>query len=141
MCTRKSILSGICLLFSLILTAQKKDSVTDLPYSNKTEVSEQALESLFQSRGKIAINLAPGFLLEGNIENKSSHGNSVMSLLIKIQTPPGGLLSITRYKDPNGHLFYSGNLLKLHEPEGMILVEKDERYYFIETQQRFLVSE
>lgn len=139
--TLKSILSGICLLFSLVLTAQKKDSFTDLPYSNKTEVSEQALESLFQSWGKVSINLAPGFLLTGNIENKSTHGNSAMSLLVKVENHPGGLLSITRYKDPNGHLFYSGNLLKLHEPDGMILVEKDGRYYFIETQQRFLVSE
>jgi hypothetical protein len=45
--TLKTVLSSICMLFSLILTAQKKDSPTDLPYSNKIEVSTIALESLF----------------------------------------------------------------------------------------------
>jgi hypothetical protein len=29
----------------------------------------------------------------------------------------------------------------LHEPDGMVLVEKDKRYFFIETQQRYLVTE
>jgi hypothetical protein len=139
--TLKSILSGLCLFFSLTLMAQKKDSVADLPYVNKTEVSEQVLESLFQFKDKISIDLAPGFRLEGNIQNKLNHGNAVISLLIKVENRPGLMLSITRYKDSNGHLFYSGNLLKLHETDGWVLVEKDQHYYFIETQQRFLVSE
>ncbi|HEY4967537.1 MAG TPA: hypothetical protein VII28_14125 [Puia sp.] len=139
--TLKSILSGLFLLFSISLIAQKKDAVTDLPYSNKTEISDQVLESLFQSTGKISINLAPGFRLEGNIQNKSYHEDSVISLLIKLENREGALLSITRFKEPNGHLFYSGNLLKLHDAEGLVLTEKDNHYYFIETQQRFLVSE
>jgi hypothetical protein len=139
--TLKSILPGLCLFFSLSLIAQKKEAATDVPYSNKIEVSDQVLESLFQFTGKISIDLAPGFRLEGNIQNKSNHGNSVISLLISVENRPGSLLSITRYKDPNGHLFYSGNLLKLHEADGWLLVEKDRHYYFIETQQKFLVSE
>jgi len=36
--TLKTILTGLGLLFSLILSAQKSDSPTDLPYSNKIEV-------------------------------------------------------------------------------------------------------
>lgn len=141
MYTLKSILSGLCLFLSLSLFAQKKDSAGDLPYSNKTEISDQVLESLFQFTGKISIDLAPGFRLEGNIQNKSNHGNAVISLLINVENRAGSMLSITRYKDTNGHLFYSGNLLKLHETDGWVLVEKDQHYYFIETQQRFLVSE
>lgn len=139
--TLKSILSGLCLIFSLSLIAQKKGSATELPYSNKTEISDKVLESLFQFTGKISIDLAPGFRLEGNVQNKSNHGNAVISLLINVENRPGSMLSITRYKDPNGRLFYSGNLLKLHETDGWLLVEKDQHYYFIETQQRFLVSE
>jgi hypothetical protein len=139
--TLKSIISGLCLFVSFNLIAQKKDSGTDLPYSNKTEVSTQVLESLFQPTGKISIDLAPGFRLDGNIQNKSNHGNAVLSLLINVENRPGSMLSITRYKDSNGHLFYSGNLLKLHETDGWVLVEKDQHYYLIETQQRFLVSE
>ena len=139
--TLKTILSGFCLLCSLMLSAQKKDSPTDLPYSNKIEVSNQALESLFLSPENISLDLAPGFRLEGKIQNKSDHGHSVISLLIKVDSRPGGMLSISRYKDPKGNIFYAGHLLKLHEPEGMMLVEKDQHYYFIETQQRFLVAE
>jgi hypothetical protein len=139
--TLKSFLSVLCMLFSLSLIAQRKDSVTDLPYSYKSEVSKQALESLFQSSDKISVDLAPGFRLEGNIQNKSNHGNAVISLLINVANRHGSMLSITRYKDANGHLFYSGNLLKLHDTEGWVLVEKDQHYYFVETQQRFLVSE
>jgi hypothetical protein len=139
--TLKTILSGSCLLCSLMLSAQKKDAKEELPYSNKIEVSSQALEALFQSQQNISIDLAPGFRIEGKIENKSDHGNDNTSLLIKLENNSGGLLNISRYIDAKGIVYYAGRLLKLHEPEGMMLVEKDKRYYFIETQQRFLVAE
>jgi hypothetical protein len=141
MYTLKSILSGICLLSSIALTAQKNDSLSDLPFANKTEVSGQALEYLFQLNGKIAIDLAPGFRLEGNIQNKSNHGGDVISMLIKLENRKGSLLSITRSRDTNGHIFYRGSLLKLHDSEVLVLVEKEHHYYFVETQQKFLVSE
>ena len=139
--TLKTIFSGLGLLFSLILSAQKSDSPTDLPYSNKIEVSIHALESLFLAPEIISLDLAPGFRLEGKIKNKSEHGGSVISLLIKVESRPGGMLSISRYTDSKGYIYYAGHLLKLHEPEGLMLVEKDQHYYFIETQQRFLVAE
>ena len=55
--TLKTILSGLCLLFSLMLSAQKMIRPTDLPYSNKIEVSNQALESLFHSPEIISLDL------------------------------------------------------------------------------------
>src|SRR5664279_2745585 len=91
--TLKMILSGFCLLLSLMLSAQKTDPSTNLPYSNKIEVSSQALESLFQSSDFISIEMAPGFRLDGKIQNKSNHSNSVISLLIKVDSRPGGLLN------------------------------------------------
>jgi hypothetical protein len=139
--TLKTILSAFCILFSLMLSAQKKDSPSELPYSNKIEVTGQALEALFLAPENISVELAPGFRIEGTIENKSNHGNSVVSMLIKMKTASGEMLSISRYRDPNGSIYYAGHLLKLHEHEGMMLVEKDKRYFFIETQQRFLVAE
>ncbi|HEV3221930.1 MAG TPA: hypothetical protein VGZ90_03590 [Puia sp.] len=139
--TLKTILSGLCLLCSLLLSAQEKNVPAELPYSNKIEVSDQSLESLFQAPENISLELAPGFHISGKIENKSDHGNSVISLLIKLNNTEGSMLSISRYKDPKGSIYYSGRLLKLHEPDGMVLVEKDKRYFFIETQQRYLVTE
>jgi hypothetical protein len=139
--TLKTILSAFCLLFSIMLSAQKKDGPSDLPYSNKIEVSDQSLEALFHSPENISLELAPGFRIEGTLENKTDHGNSVVSLLIKMKTASGGMLSISRYRDPNGSVYYTGHLLKLHEHDGMMLIAKDKRYYFIETQQRFLVTE
>src|ERR1700709_1869687 len=109
--TLKTILSGFCLLLSGMLSAQKNDPSADLPYSNKIELNTQALESLFQANENIAIDLAPGFRLEGKIQNKSAHGNSVNSLLIKVESRPGGMLSISRYKDPKGHIYYAGHLM------------------------------
>ena len=139
--TLKTILTSLGLLFSLILSAQKSDTPTDLPYSNKIEVSNKALESLFLAPEIISLDLAPGFRLEGKIKNRSDHGGSVTSLLIKVESRPGGMLSISRYTDPKGNISYAGHLLKLHEPVGLMLVEKDQHYYFIETQQKFLVAE
>jgi hypothetical protein len=138
--TLKTILTGSGLIFSLILSAQKNSS-TDLPYSNKIEVSSKALETLFLAPEIISLDLAPGLRLEGKIKNKSDHGSSVKSLLIQVDSRPGGMLSISRYTDPKGNIYYAGHLLKLHEQEGLMLVEKDQHYYFIETQQRFLVAE
>jgi hypothetical protein len=139
--TPKTILTGLGLLFSLILSAQKNDAPADIPYSNKIEVNSQALESLFLTPETISLDLAPGFRLEGKIKNKSEHGGLVTSLLIRVESRPGGMLSISRYTDPKGNIHYAGHLLKLHEPEGLMLVEKDQHYYFIETQQRFLLAE
>jgi hypothetical protein len=139
--TLKTILSGFCLLFSLVLTAQKNDSPHDIPYSNKIEVSTAALETLFRAPENISMDLAPGFRLEGKIQDKSAHGKTVISLLVKVESRPGGMLSISRYTDPKGNIYYAGHLLKLHDADGMMLVEKDQHYYLIETQQRFLVSE
>jgi hypothetical protein len=141
MYTLKTILSGFCLLFSVILSAQTKNPAAEFPYSNKIEVSDQALEALFRAPQHISMDLAPGFRLEGQIESKSDHGNSVTSLLIKLENNSGSMLSISRYTDPKGSIYYAGRLLKLHEPEGLMLVEKDNHYFFIETQQRFLVAE
>jgi len=128
-------------LFSHSLSAQKKEYATELPYSNKIAVSDQVLESFFQASGNISLEIAPEFRLVGNIQNRSTRGNSEVSMLIKLEGSPGGMLSISRYKDPNGHLYYTGHLLKLHESEGLMLVEKDQHYYFLETQQKFLVAE
>jgi hypothetical protein len=141
MTTLKTTITGISLLFGLTLSAQKKDTQQELPFSNKIEVSDQALEALFLAPENIDMQLAPGLRLEGRIQNKSVHGNAVTSLLIKVDSNPGGTLSISRYKDPNGKIYYAGRLLKLHEPDGMMLVEKDQHYFFLETQQRFLVAE
>jgi hypothetical protein len=141
MYTLKSFFCGLSLLFSITLIAQKKYADADLPYSNKTQVSDQVLESLFQTVGKISTELAPDLRLEGNIIYKSNHGDSIMSILIRVENRPGSMLSLTRYKNSNGHISYSGNLLKLHDTEGLVLIEKEQRYYFIETQQKFLVTE
>lgn len=139
--TLKTTITGISLLFGLTLSAQKKETQQEVPFSNKIEVSDQALEALFLAPENIDMQLAPGLRLEGRIQNKSVHGNAVTSLLIKVDSNPGGMLSISRYKDPNGKIYYAGRLLKLHEPDGMMLVEKDQHYFFLETQQRFLVAE
>jgi hypothetical protein len=138
--TLKSIFCNLCLLWSLTLSAQRKDAAANPPYSNKTEVSEQVLESLFQSAGKISMDVA-GFRLEGYIQNKSNHGDSIISLLIRVENRPGSTLSLTRYKNSNSYISYSGNLLRLHDNEGWILIEKEQHYYFLETQQKFLVTE
>jgi len=109
--TLKTILTSLGLLFSLILSAQKSDTPTDLPYSNKIEVSNKALESLFLAPEIISLDLAPGFRLEGKIKNRSDHGGYVTSLLIKVESRPGGMLSISRYTDPKGNISYAGQAL------------------------------
>ncbi len=137
----KAILCSFCLLFTLTVSAQNIATSADLPYSNKIEVSNKALESLFISPANVSIELAPGLHIQGTIENKTDHGSSTVSILIKLSGSHPGMLHVTRYKNPAGNIYYAGQLLKLHDAEGLMLVEKDQRYYFIETQQRFLVSE
>ena len=139
--TPKTILSGILLLLSQLSSAQKTAPPTDLPYSKKILLSEQVLESLFRLTDNVSVELGTGFHLEGKLLNKTPHGNSGVSLLIKVYSQPGGMLNITRFTDAHGKIYYTGRLLKLHEPNGMMLMEKDQHYYFIETQQRFLLSE
>ena len=139
--TLKTILSGILLLLSQLSSAQKTAPPTDLPYSKKILLTEQGLESLFQLTDHVSVDLGTGFHLEGKLLNKTFHGNSGVSLLIKVYSQPGGMLNITRFTDTHGKIYYTGRLLRLHEPNGMMLMDKDQHYYFIETQQRFLLTE
>jgi hypothetical protein len=137
----KTTISGICLLCSLVLSAQNKEAEPNLPYSNKIELNDQALESLFHSPENISLELGSGFHLQGRIQNKTDHGNSLVSLLIEVDNPTGAMFSLSRYTDPGGKIYYVGRLLKLHEPDGFLLVKEDQHYYFIATEQRFLVAE
>jgi hypothetical protein len=137
----KTTLSGICLLVGLVLSAQNKETDLNLPYSNKIELNDQALESLFHSEQNISLELGTGFHLEGKVQNKTDHGNSLISLLIEVSSAPGGMFSISRYVDPSGKIVYAGRMLKLHDPDGLLLVREDQHYYFIATEQRFLVAE
>jgi hypothetical protein len=137
----KTTITGICLLCGLVLSAQNKEAEINLPYSNKIELNDQALESLFHSPDNISLELGTGFRLQGRIQNKTDHGNSLVSLLIEVDNPTGALFSLSRYADPSGKIFYAGRLLKLHEPDGLLLVKEDQHYYFIATEQRFLVAE
>jgi hypothetical protein len=137
----KTIFISCCLMGSLKSSAQKTTSPAEIPYSNKIELNDLALEKLFQSQANVSVELGPGFRLEGTIQHRSDPGNALKTLLIHVSSKPGGTLSLSRYKDPEGHIFYAGHLMKLHEPDGMVLVENDNHYYLVETEQRFLVSE
>jgi hypothetical protein len=139
--TLKTILSTFCVLSGLILSAQNKESVPSFPSSRSIELNEQALESLFHSPDQVSIELGSGFRIEGKIQDKTDHGNSVISLLIRVESSPSGLFSISRYTDPMGRITYTGRLLKLHDSDGLLLTQKGQHYYFIETEQKFLVAE
>jgi hypothetical protein len=139
--TLKTILSTIAVLSGLILSAQNKESVPEFPWSHSIQLNEQALESLFHSPDKISIELGPGFRIEGKIQDKTDHGNAIISLLIRVESSPAGFFSISRYSDPMGRIAYTGRLLKLHDSAGLLLTQKDQHYYFVETAQKFLVAE
>ena len=74
-------------------------------------------------------------------DKETGQSHSVVSLLIKTENMQGAMLSLSRSLRSDGSWLYTGHLLKLHEPDGMLLVEKDGQYYFIRTEQKFLVAE
>jgi len=139
--TLKTIFCGCSLLISLAISAQEKSFPENIPQHNKIEVSTEALEKLFHASGSFSIRLAPSFTLTGSIQNRIATGASVVRLLIKTENLQGATLSLSRSVTPDGTVQYTGHLLKLHDAEGMLLTEKDKHYYFIRTEQRYLVSE
>jgi hypothetical protein len=139
--TLKIIFCGYSLLFSLLLSAQEKSFPQNIPYHTKMEVSSEALEKLFHSSGAFSLQLSPSFTLSGSIQNRMEKGPWVITLLIKTENLQDAMLSLSRSILPDGSIQYTGHLLKLHDPDGMLLVEKDNQYYFIRTEQRYLVAE
>lgn len=138
--TLKSFLCGCNLMLSLMLSAQDKPFPQNIPYNTKIEVSTETLEKLFHSDGQIMMQLSPSFRLTGTVENRSGKG-PVITLLIKTENMQGAMLSLSRSNLSDGSVQYTGHLLKLHQPDGMLLIQKDKRYYFIRTEQRYLVAE
>jgi hypothetical protein len=139
--TLKIIFCGHSLLFSLLLSAQEKTFPQNIPYHTKMEVVPEALEKLFHTNGAFKLSLSPALTLAGNIQQRMDKSPSVSTLLISTENMQGAMLTLSRTQLSDGSIQYTGHLLKLHEPDGMLLVEKDKHYYFIRTEQRFLVAE
>lgn len=139
--TLKTIICGYGLLHSLLLSAQDKSFPQNIPYQAKIEVSAGALEKLFHSTGACKLQLSPAFQLNGRIQNRTEKGPLVSTVLVSTENMQGAMLSLSRCARPDGSIQYSGHLLKLHDSDGELLVEKDGHYYFIRTEQRYLVAE
>ena len=139
--TLKTIFFCYGLLHSLLLSAQDKPFPQNIPYQVKIEVSTEALEKLFYSTGTCKLQLSPTFQFVGNVQNRTEKGPSVSTVLISTENMQGAMLSLSRSVKPNGSIQYTGHLLRLHNPDGILLIEKDGHYYFIRTEQRYLVAE
>jgi hypothetical protein len=139
--TLKTIFCGCGLLSALLLSAQEKSFPQNIPYHTKMEVSAESLENLFHSTGSCTLMLSPSFSVTGTILSRTEKGSSVTTLLIRTEHLQGALLSLSRSARQDGSFQYTGHLLKLRDPDGMLLMEKDSHYYFIRTEQRFLVAE
>jgi len=139
--TLKTILCGYGLLFSLAASAQEKSFPENIPFHNRIEVRSDMLEKLFHVNGAFSVQLAPSFNITGSVLSRVAKSASVTALLIKTENRQGATLSLSRSVNPDGSVQYAGHLLKLHEADGMLLFEKDDHYYFIRTEQRYLVSE
>jgi hypothetical protein len=137
----RTIFCGFSLLLSAALFAQEKSFPANIPYQSRVEVNAGALENLFHLNGNFSLVLGPSFTLSGSIMSRVSKPGSVTTLLIKTENLQGATLTLSRSPMPDGSFQYTGHLLKLHDADGMLLVEKDRHYYFIKTEQRFLVSE
>jgi hypothetical protein len=139
--TLKTIFCVCSLLTVLAVSAQEKPFPENIPQHKKIAVSVEALEQLFHASGSFSIPLAPSFTLTGSVQNRIMQGPSVVRLLIKTENLQGATLSLSRSAGPDGTVRYTGLLLKFHDADGMLLTEKDNHYYFIRTEQRYLVSE
>lgn len=113
----------------------------NLPATARFDVSSAALEQLFHSEGTVNIAFSASFQMKGNVENKDIDKTGDGTMLIRTEGLDGAMLSIARFTDADQSVHYTGHLLKLHAAEGMLLVEKDHSYYFIRTQQRYLLAE
>ncbi len=139
--TLKTLICGYGLLNSLLLSAQDKPFPENIPYQAKIEVSTEALEKLFHSTGACKLQLSAAFQLNGNIQNHTEKGPLVSTVLVSTENMRGAMLSLSRSVKPDGSIQYTGHLLRLHDPDGMLLVEKDGHYFFIRAEQRYLVAE
>ena len=139
--TLKTIFCGCSLLISLALSAQEKSFPENIPFHTKIEVSAEALEKLFHVSGSFTMQLAPSFTLTGSIQNRIIKESSVSMILIKTENLQGATFSLSRSLKSDGSVQYTGHLLKLHDADGMLLIEKDNHYYLIRAEQRFLGSE
>ncbi len=139
--TLKTIFCGCGLLSVLLLSAQEKSFPQNIPFNTKMEISSASLEKLFHATATCTLQLTPALTLTGTVQNRTGQSHSVASLLIKTENMQGAMLSLSRSLRSDGSWLYTGHLLKLHEPDGMLLVEKDGQYYFIRTEQKFLVAE
>jgi hypothetical protein len=137
----RTVFCGCLMLFSLALTAQERSFPENIPYHTRFEVGTAALEKLFHCTGALSMQLAPGLHITGTVQSRTERGPSVVSILIRVENPQGAMLSLSRSQESDGSVRFTGHLLRLHDPDGMLLVEQDGLYYFIRTEQRYLVAE
>lgn len=101
----------------------------------------EILKKIFTGTGTISLPLTSSYLLRGNIISHANPNHFAETVNIRLLDFPKVVFTLSRIKLENGSIKYSGHILSLQGNDALILQKENEKYYFIKTEQRLLMTE
>ena len=127
----------------LILTGSTTSSTISFfnQFLEKTACDIEILKKIFTGTGSISLPLTSSYLLRGNIISHTNPNHFAETINIRLLDFPKVVFTISRIKLENGAIKYSGHILSLQGIDALVLQKENEKYYFIKTEQRLLMTE
>ncbi|MBS1599266.1 MAG: hypothetical protein JST75_13660 [Bacteroidetes bacterium] len=110
-------------------------------FPQKAACDIASLEQLFNMHDDVSLQLSPDFSLEGKIISRKKSNAFAETINIRLSEFQETIFTISRIQTENGETRFIGHILSLEGEEAIVLQFEDKQYFFIKTEQRFLMTD
>jgi hypothetical protein len=110
-------------------------------FPQKTACDIKSLEKLFTMQDNISLELSPACMLQGKIVSHVKPNAFAETINISLANFHGAVFTLSRIRTDDGHSKYTGHIMNFQSSDAIVLQEENKKYYFIKTEQRFVMTE
>ena len=110
-------------------------------FPEHTSCDRASLDDLFSMHDEISLKLSNDFLIKGKIISHVKPNASAETINVSLPDFHGSVFTISRVRTEEGKIKFVGHILNLENNDAIILKEENQKYFFIKTEQRLLVTD
>ncbi|HTS43653.1 MAG TPA: hypothetical protein VMH01_04600 [Puia sp.] len=103
--------------------------------------NESALDALFAGPPEISLSLENAYSFHGTIISCIKPNPFAETINIRLTGFPDALFTVSRIRRQNGITTYTAHILSSSSNDALVLCRKNQKYYFIKTEQRLVLTE
>ena len=103
--------------------------------------NESALDALFAGSSEILLLLENAYSFHGIIISRIRPNPFAETINIRLTGFPDALFTVSRIRQEKGTTTYTAHILSSSSNDALVLCRKNQKYYFIKTEQRLVLTE